>query len=349
MARVQFLATKKPKRFDQKPQEGANLNGSVQKNAGRTPVLSAPKMLSYPTEASSLEQGHFVLFQIHKLTSGSLGKEETGDGFKRRSFTLRGSNKTVETQIALYMPAQVGTSYKSNYENKEIGAIAEAGANALADGTASGLVGLGKVAVATGAKQALSKVTGSLIDTFGQGAKELFQLNSGKIVTEKMELMFKGIERRQFQFSFSFIPKSEQESEQVDSIVRAFKVAMLPSYTSSFGGSSLAGSGVGTGEGVAAAALGLNTGEAGLGRTLTIPTTMDIKYYYRKDDTSAAENAYLNKISTCYLTDMDVKYGGERFTAYTPNDKGAPPQNTTLSLTFEEIEMITQEAARVGY
>ena len=49
------------------------------------------------------------------------------------------------------------------------------------------------------------------------------------------------------------------------------------------------------------------------------------------------------------MTDMDVKYGGERFTAYTPNDKGAPPQNTTLSLTFEEIEMITQEAARVGY
>ena len=76
---------------------------------------------------------------------------------------------------------------------------------------------------------------------------------------------------------------------------------------------------------------------------------MDIKYFYRSSADEAKENTYLNKISTCYLTDMDVKYGGERFTAYTPNELGAPPQNTTLTLSFDEIEMITQEAVRAGY
>ena len=78
---------------------------------------------------------------------------------------------------------------------------------------------------------------------------------------------------------------------------------------------------------------------------------MDIKYYYQDTDGQPKENLYLNKISTCYLSNLDVKYGGERFTAYEPTggDKGAPPQNSSISMTFDEIEIITQEAAREGY
>lgn len=341
MARTNFVGTPAAKKFDDAK---SNPNGGAVRKSDSERKLGSTKLLSYPHEAGSLEQGHFVLFQIHKLTSGKLGKVEEGSGFKRRSFALRGSTKTVETQIALYMPPQVGTTYKSNYENKEIGAVAEAGANAIGSVASGGSLidSMGKVAGAV-AGRAVGTVAGGIIDTIGPGAKELFQLNSGKIVTEKMELMFKGIERRQFTFSFAFLPKSEQEANQVHEIVKAFKIAMLPSYASSFGTGNVA-------EGAGALALGLNAaGTGGEGRTLTIPTTMDIKYFYRSSADEAKENTYLNKISTCYLTDMDVKYGGERFTAYTPNELGAPPQNTTLTLSFDEIEMITQEAVRAGY
>ena len=44
-------------------------------------------------------------------------------------------------------------------------------------------------------------------------------------------------------------------------------------------------------------------------RELNIPDVFDIKYMYRD-----RENSYLNKISTCSLTGMDVQYGGDRYT-----------------------------------
>jgi hypothetical protein len=68
----------------------------------------------------------------------------------------------------------------------------------------------------------------------------------------------------------------------------------------------------------------------------------------------AAAFNFLNKISTCYLTDLSVKYGGDRYKAYKPNrtlrgDDGAPPQRTEVSLTFNEIEIITQEDINLGF
>jgi hypothetical protein len=155
-----------------------------------------------------------------------------------------------------------------------------------------------------------------------------------------MELVFEGVERRSFQFEFTFIPKSPEEANQVFMIVNSFKIAMLPKYTESFGaGFSALGIG-GTAPG---------GGDAGRDRTLTIPTTMDIKYFMQKRDGTAKENGYLNKISTCYLQDLDIKYGGDRYTAYEEDFRGASPQSTSITMTFNEIEIITKEAALQGY
>jgi hypothetical protein len=309
--------------------------------------LSSPTLLAYPMDNASVMQGHYIIFQIHGITAGRLQKVEDKTGFKKRSFALKGSSKSVVTQIALYMPPSVSVKYAPNYEDVAIGSTAEAAFNAIGDVNAAegvfstlgaGIKGAANVG-AEGVKKAASGVVGGVLNALGPGAKELGFLASGKIVTDKMEMIFKGVSRRQFQFEFAFIPKSHQESKQVDAIINAFKIAMLPKYTDSFG--------------VAAGTfLGVDSGTGGEGRTLTIPTTMDIKYYYQDTDGQPKENLYLNKISTCYLSNLDVKYGGERFTAYEPtvgDDKGAPPQNSSISMTFDEIEIITQEAARKGY
>ena len=308
--------------------------------------LSSPTLLAYPMDNASVMQGHYIIFQIHGITAGRLQKVEDKTGFKKRSFALKGSSKSVVTQIALYMPPSVSVKYAPNYEDVAIGSTAEAAFNAIGDVNAAegvfstlgaGIKGATNVGV-EGVKKATSGVVGGVLNALGPGAKELGFLASGKIVTDKMEMVFKGVSRRQFQFEFAFIPKSHQESKQVDAIINAFKIAMLPKYTDSFG---LA----------AGTFLGVDSGTGGEGRTLTIPTTMDIKYYYQDTDGQPKENLYLNKISTCYLSNLDVKYGGDRFTAYEPTegDKGAPPQNSSISMTFDEIEIITQEAARKGY
>ena len=51
------------------------------------------------------------------------------------------------------------------------------------------------------------------------GAKTLFELNRGTVVTPRMELMFEGVGRRNFSFTFDFIPKSKEEAKTVNDIV----------------------------------------------------------------------------------------------------------------------------------
>jgi hypothetical protein len=54
---------------------------------------------------------------------------------------------------------------------------------------------------------------------------------------------------------------------------------------------------------------------------------------------------------------MSVSYGGDRYTAYSEqvtnrgvgDESGAPPQRTTVTLNFTEIEIITQEDTDLGY
>ena len=148
--------------------------------------------------------------------------------------------------------------------------------------------------------------------------------------------MFEGVGRRTFSYTFAFIPKSAKESQQIDAIIYELKRAMLPSYNQ---------------EGFA------GFGGRGPDRTLNIPNTFDIEYLYIPPDGGAKRNNFLNKISTCYLTDMSVSYGGDRYTAYSEqvtnrgegDESGAPPQRTSVTLNFTELEIITKEDMDLGY
>ncbi len=63
-----------------------------------------------------------------------------------------------------------------------------------------------------------------------------------------------------------------------------------------------------------------------------------------------AENQFLHRISTCILESMDVTYGGEKYKSYAGIDgDGAPPIETSLSLNFREIELITRERVHQGF
>jgi hypothetical protein len=304
-------------------------------------------MLAYPMDTAAFAQGHYVVFQLHSLTNGKLVKQDAPGG-RNRSFALKGSSKRVGTQIALYMPPQVSVQYKSKYADQAISSTAEDMGNIAGKVAAGEFASAGKDAIkATGAAvvKGVGAAVGAGANAAAQGLKELAFVQSGKIVTDKMELVFEGVERRSFTFEFTFIPKSPEEANQVYMIVNAFKIAMLPKYTDSFGaGFSTLGIG-GTTPGADAG----GTGDAGRDRTLTIPTTMDIKYYMQQRDGTAKENGYLNKISTCYLQDLDIKYGGDRYTAYEEDGRGASPQSTSITMLFNEIEIITKEAALQGY
>jgi len=337
-----------------------------------------PQNLSYPLDVEDDDQqGHYIMFMINETTSGKVatggsGAGATGGmgdfaadvvvaGFQGKKFidsnlnagagkaheaTFQGAVKgsglwmkrpgttRMSQAITLYMPPSVKVSYKSNYKNDEISARAST-AGSIAAGIMevfSGKTKLGEAAATTGSElvSMASGMAAASTEIAAPGAVTLAQLSSGSILGSKMEVMFTDVGRRDFSFAFNFIPKSEKEARMVYKIVQTFKEHMLPEYLS-----------------------GINIHQKmdvpfAAGRLLKIPDTFDIFYFFHNN-----ENPFLNRISTCYLTSLDIDYGGDKYVTYEPikldGQVGPPPQRTNITLAFTEIETITRERAAQGF
>ena len=296
--------------------------------------INSPEMLEYPRDIGrSSGQGHYIIFDILEFFSG-----EGTTGKNIRSNALKNKAKMVKKQIALYMPAAVDVAYGLKYNEDTTSVLAEGAAPiieaaiGLGQGLGQGTTDMAgaKAQVKKSGGDALGKVEGLAGDAANALANvlpggKLVQQNKGKVTIDKKELFFEGVQRRTFSYTFSFIPASQTDSQIIFKIIESFKMAMLPNYT----------------EGLVF--------EGTKSRTLTIPDMFDIKYMHIGQNGQAAENRYLNKVSTCYLTNMSVKYGDDRYTTYTPDDKGAPPQNSSMTLQFTEIEIVTRDAAQEGF
>jgi hypothetical protein len=217
--------------------------------------------------------------------------------------------------IALYMPPSVQVSYGVKYNEQDIGVLAETGNAAIQAFT--GGSDLNWTEGVTGGAKALAAGGFNLLkEKAPAGTAAVFAINTGSIITPRMELMFEGIMRRTFSFNFTFLPKSEPEADIVEQIVKMFKYHMASNY---------GGLGLGGVDGV---------------REMEIPDFFQIVYKYQ-----GKENTHLNKISTCVLNGMDVTYGAERFKTYA----GGVPQTTQISLSFAELNIITKKHIEVGY
>ena len=253
------------------------------------------------------------LVGLNKDTDTVRGTSQN-NGVKSNSIQLKnGTTVRDATAISLYMPPSVQVSYESKYGEQEISMLAETGYNAI-KGFMTGNSAKDQVMSALDdAGQLVKNMALAAIETAAPGAKALFAIEKGKIITPKMELMFEGIGRRNFSFAFVFIPKSEQEAGVVKEIIYKFKHHMAADFVG--GGSS---------------------GQ----REMGFPDMFDIEYMH-----VGKQNPNLNKIATCALTKMDVEYGGDRYVAY----EGGVPQTTKLSLNFTEFDIITKEHVEAGF
>ena len=307
--------------------------------------------LSYPLNVEGdSQQGHYILFEIleqnkavlkaHKIDRVAATIDMAGFGGGDSSIvgltpekvkdtrkkpkgnaisTMFPATNKLSTTIALYMPPSIQVQYGAIYADQEIGILAEAGKRAIEafggpPGTALGatMTALGEAstgfAAATFTKAA---------DVAAPGAKAVIAIERGKIQTPRMELMFEGLGRRDFSFTFVFIPKSAREASVIEQIIYQFKFHMSSSYDGSAFGSGLGGA-----------------------RVMSIPSHFDIKYMYR-----GRPNTHLNRISTCVLKNVNVEYGGDRYVAF---DEGNP-QTTKMTLNFTELNIMTKEFIQQGY
>ena len=233
------------------------------------------------------------------------------------------ATKRLKAAISLYMPPSISVSYGMQYANADIGMLAEGVAGAIkafmrTEGNTTTKLTAGAKTIFKGAGPGIEKFIQASLDVVAPGAKALMQMEAGRIIAPRMEIMFEGVGRREFNYTFIFIPKSEPESRIVEEIIHQFKYHMHPEF------------------------------EDNNARLMKFPSTFDIMYMYQY-----GPNNFLNKISTCFLTKMDVEYGADRFTAYERTDgrkgSGAPPQKTKLSLNFSEMEILTKARIDQGF
>ena len=233
----------------------------------------------------------------------------------------RRPTRRLDTCIAMYMPAALNVTYGSDYQDQAISPLASGAAemiqNLIETKSLESAFQAGKVKVTEDLKRRALLAGLGVIDALGvTGAREAFEISVGEVVTDRMELAFKNVRRRQFVYNFKMLPKNSREADEIRNIIKMFQVNMLP--------------------------------EMKRGRQLTtmnFPNTFDIRYMYNGSD-----NDYIHRVSTCVLTDMTVTYGGDRFKTFTPhNTQGAPVVETSMNLTFKELELITRERALEGY
>ena len=259
-------------------------------------------------------------FQNVITTSGKTGVDSR---YQAKGSTIkikRAPTKRLKTQIAMYMPQQVNVTYGANYTDTEMGALTEEALNAYNNAIGGrfrsafeNVLNMDQGIAEQLQKGLLASI--GIIPGFG-GAREAFEAKEGAIISDRLELAFKGINKRKFQYTFKMIPKNEKEADEIRKIVFAFKANMLPEFV----------------------------GGNRAGRRLVVPNTFDISYMY-----VGAENDYLHKISTCVLENMSVSYGGDRYKTFEGRADGAPPVETTMTLAFKEMELITRERVFEGF
>ena len=293
-----------------------------------TPFLNSS--LSYPEGLGGKEQGHYVQFFINEQENANInyggggapasGATPAGGGVSTLSVP-RAPTRRLAASISLYMPATVGLQQESKYGEAEIGASV-ATAIASYKGYNEGQGFLNTIGTTSGALGDAISETGanalkSALDAGAAGAKASQEIANGKVFNNRMEVVFEGIGRREFSFTFKMMPKSQNEALMVRQIVNQFRFYMAPSFD----------------------------GAPSTSRTFIVPATFDIEYHY-----SGGVNSFLNKISTSVLKTCNVTYGGERVQFFKPiQGDGASPVETQIELNFQELEVITREKINEGF
>ena len=157
----------------------------------------------------------------------------------------RPATKRLDTAIALYMPNAINVTYGSRYLDTEISPLGAAAGDIGVDilegrGSFKGALEKLQEKLPQEAKRRVITRALQLGDAVGlTGAREAFEINRAEVVADRMELAFKNVNRRNFQYSFKMIPKNEKEADEIRKIIYAFKFNMLPEMTSGRAGNTM--------------------------------------------------------------------------------------------------------------
>ena len=72
------------------------------------------------------------------------------------------------------------------------------------------------------------------------------------------------------------------------------------------------------------------------------------------DEVARSATLKIVKLEVCFLKNIQVAYGGDRYTAHSTavnrlGETGNPPTRTVLTMTFQELEVLTRPRIEQGF
>ena len=160
-----------------------------------------------------------------------------------------------------------------------------------------------------------SQIIGQTGQQLGDTGEVLAQTQGLGVGAANRTVLFEGVEFRTFSYAYEFLPKSWEESDMLRKIIKFFRIQMLPEIR-------------------------------GNGNTFKTPNWFSIEYMIDGKPTE-----YLNKIKPSVCTGCDVSYGGNGQFAMFQSDRGEAPAPAliNLTLTFQEVQVVSTRDAAEGY
>tara|TARA_B100001113_G_scaffold334513_1_gene313255 strand:+ start:390 stop:1583 length:1194 start_codon:yes stop_codon:yes gene_type:complete len=207
------------------------------------------------------------------------------------------------SSIILYTQSTNTFGTTATYDNAETGVLADF---------------IGDSNIFDSIAQAVGKIGGGAVvaalEIVVPGAGGFFNRSTGMAVNPNMELAFKSVPFRSFNFDYKFAPKNKKELDSVHKIIQLFRFHMSPAL---------------------------------MGQTsyFSSPSQFVLTYMYRENN-----NNYIPKIAKCVLENMEVDYSpGDKFTTLKPDEIGASPQLINVKMQFKEMSIITKQSISEGY
>lgn len=277
------------------------------------------------------------LINSRERVDAAIGRNTTNRYARSGQLGLTRRSTRVLRAIALYVPQTVNFSDQQKYDTPELtklglgvgGAALATGASSL-QGTIGGALGaaVGAAGAAIGAAIGRNRIVGNTagrqIRNLGrslnqyQAADAKAQLAAqlaGYPVNPVIEVLYNSPQLRQFDFVFTFTPRSLSEAQMVKDIIYEFRRHSAPEL-------------------------------GGIGLFFTPPSDFDITFLQRQSSGGFVENINIPRIRSCVLEKIDINYADSNYFS-TFND-GMPIQ-TQLTLHFKELEIITREKVDQGY
>ena len=228
------------------------------------------------------------------------------------------TTKRISHAIQLPMPNQLTTNYSMQWGEESTklldlamrlpGASFDAIKGAFT-GDISALKGLGGQA----ADALYSQTLGAQSALGGGGVSAATGLASNP----KKEMVFNGVNFRNFNLNYQFYPKSEQEAYNAYFIINQLKYHMHPEFKTS-------------------------------GRfTYIYPSEFDITFFTKDGE----ENTWVSRIATCVLTDLSVNYTPNGLWA-SHSSQGMYngfPNMIEVNMAFRELSILTKETVEMGF